>query len=87
MEAVRAGVGIALLPIAGLASPPQGTVARRVRGVDLSLAVGLVRANAGEPYSVLTSEVTAAIRRAAPVWRDRASRQSGERMAGGSGVV
>jgi LysR family transcriptional regulator, regulator of the ytmI operon len=77
VEAVRAGVGLALLPVAGLAPPPRGTVTRRVRGADLSLAVGLVRANAGEPYSVLTSQVTAAIRRAAPGWDDRASQRPG----------
>jgi DNA-binding transcriptional LysR family regulator len=75
VEAVRAGVGIALLPIAGLAPPPRGTVTRRVRGVDLSLAVGIVRANAGEPYSVLTIQVTAAIRRAAPTWGNHARRR------------
>jgi LysR family transcriptional regulator, regulator of the ytmI operon len=69
VEAVRAGVGIALLPTAGFGSPPAGTVTRRVEGVDLGLRVGIVRPRAGEPYSALTSQVLAAIRKSAPRWR------------------
>ena len=69
VEAVRAGLGIALLPTAGLRPPPAGLVVRRVAGMDLGLGVGIVLPRAGEPYSALTSQVLAAIRKAAPRWR------------------
>jgi DNA-binding transcriptional LysR family regulator len=80
VAAVRAGLGVALLPAAGLTAtapaapagsspPPEGTVLRAVADVDLALPLGLVRPRAGEPHSALTSEAIAAVRAAAPAWR------------------
>jgi DNA-binding transcriptional LysR family regulator len=68
VEAVRAGLGIALVPVAGLASPPRGTTTRSVDGPALGLDVGIVRPRAGEAYSALTSQVLAMVRTAAPRW-------------------
>ena len=70
IEAVRAGLGIALLPLAGLASPPRGTTTRAVNGLDLGLDIGIVRPRAGEAYSALTSQVLAMVRTTAPQWAD-----------------
>jgi LysR family transcriptional regulator, regulator of the ytmI operon len=70
MEAVRTGLGIALLPLAGLASPPRGTSTRAVDGLALGLDIGIVRPRAGEAYSALTSQVLAMVRTAAPQWAD-----------------
>jgi LysR family transcriptional regulator, regulator of the ytmI operon len=70
MEAVRMGLGIALLPLAGLASPPTGTTTRAVDGLALGLDIGIVRPRAGEAYSALTSQVLAMVRTAAPQWAD-----------------
>lgn len=69
VAAVRAGLGVALVPLADLRPPPEGTTARPVDGVDLGLTVGLVRPRAGEAHSALASRVMAAIRAAAPTWR------------------
>jgi DNA-binding transcriptional LysR family regulator len=68
VEAVRAGLGIALVPLAGLASPPRGTTTRSVDGAALGLDVGIVRPRAGEAYSALTSQVLAMVRAEAPGW-------------------
>lgn len=76
VEAVRAGVGIALLPTAAFDSPPAGTVTRRIQGADLGLHVGIVRPRAGEPYSALISYVLAAIRKSAPRWRSGRPRRA-----------
>lgn len=69
VEAVRAGMGIALVPLAGVRPAPAGTVALPVTVIDLGLDIGLVRPRTGEPYSALTSRVIAAIRADAPTWR------------------
>jgi LysR family transcriptional regulator, regulator of the ytmI operon len=69
VEAVQAGLGIALLPLAGLNPTPPGTTTRSVEGVDLDLDIGVVRPRAGEPHSALTSRVLAEIKRSAPHWR------------------
>jgi DNA-binding transcriptional LysR family regulator len=70
VEAVRMGLGIALLPLAGVASPPRGTTTRAVDGLALGLDIGIVRPRAGEAYSALTSQVLAMVRTAAPQWAD-----------------
>ncbi len=78
IAAVRAGLGVALVPGADLAAPPAGTVVRTVADLDLALPIGLVRPRTGEPHSPLTSEAIAAVRSAAPSWRpsDRARTRS-----------
>jgi DNA-binding transcriptional LysR family regulator len=77
VEAVRAGLGVALLPLAGLRPTPAGTTTRPVEGVDLGLDVGIVRPRVGEPHSALTSRLLAAIRRSAPGWRRRSPASRG----------
>jgi DNA-binding transcriptional LysR family regulator len=69
VEAVRAGMGIALVALAGVRPAPAGTVALPVTGIDLGLDIGLVRPRTGEPFSALTSRVIGAIRADAPTWR------------------
>jgi LysR family transcriptional regulator, regulator of the ytmI operon len=69
VAAVRAGLGVALVPLAGLRPAPAGTMTRPVSGVHVGLEIGIVRPRAGEPYSPLTSRVLATIRSAAPTWR------------------
>ena len=71
VEAVRAGLGIALLPLAGLDPTPNGTVTRHVYGLELGLNVGIVRPRAGESHSTLTSHVLTTLRETAPNWRRR----------------
>jgi DNA-binding transcriptional LysR family regulator len=69
VAAVSAGLGVALVPGAGLTALPAGTIARPVADPDLALPLGLVRPRTGEAHSRLTSEACAAIRSAAPRWR------------------
>lgn len=69
IEAVRGGLGIALLPLAGLEAIPDGTATRYVDGIDLGLDVGIVRPRAGEPHSSLTSQLLTTIRSCAHRWR------------------
>jgi DNA-binding transcriptional LysR family regulator len=69
VQMVRRGLGVALLPLAGVSPAPAGTTTRPIAGVDLGLDVGIVRPRVGEPHSALTSQVLAAIRRSAPGWR------------------
>lgn len=71
VEAVRVGLGVALVPLAGLCPPPAGTTTHKVDGVDLGLDVGIVRPRVGEPYCALTSQVLSTIRTSAPTWRSR----------------
>jgi DNA-binding transcriptional LysR family regulator len=76
IAAVRAGVGVALVPLADLEPATRDLASRRLDDLDLDLEVGIVRPRAGEPYSALTSQVMASIRRAAPTWRPPQSRQT-----------
>jgi LysR family transcriptional regulator, regulator of the ytmI operon len=69
IAAVRAGMGLALVPLAGLEPLPDGLTARSIDGVDPGLEIGIVRPRAGEPYSALASQVIASIRASAPAWR------------------
>lgn len=41
-EAVRRGLGVAVLPEAAIRPPPPGTTVKNVRGIDLGLTVGLL---------------------------------------------
>jgi len=41
-EAVRRGLGVAVLPKAAINPPPHGTTVKNVRGMDLGLTVGLL---------------------------------------------
>ncbi|HEX6421003.1 MAG TPA: LysR family transcriptional regulator [Acidimicrobiales bacterium] len=70
VAAVRAGLGVALVPLADLSpAAPAGTAVRRIDGVDLALAVGIVRPRAGEAASPLARRALDAIRASAPTWR------------------
>jgi LysR family transcriptional regulator, regulator of the ytmI operon len=66
---VRAGLGVALVPLASHTPPPPGMTSRPLAGLDVGLDVGIVRPRAGEPYSALTAQVLATIRESAPRWR------------------
>jgi LysR family transcriptional regulator, regulator of the ytmI operon len=46
-HAVQAGLGTAVVPLAGVTPPPPGTVTRQVRGADLALTVGIVTRRRG----------------------------------------
>jgi hypothetical protein len=48
---LRAGLGVAIVPVVGASPPPAGTVLREVQGVDLGLPVGLLRRPDGGPPS------------------------------------
>lgn len=60
-QAVRAGMGLAIVPMVG-PPPPAGTVLRRFEDVDLSLLVGLVRRGACPPPSPALAAFLAELR-------------------------
>lgn len=66
---VRAGLGVALVPLAAVGPAPDGTVPREVAGVDIHLDVGIVRRRAAGQLNALAGQVLAAVRAAAPGWR------------------
>ena len=61
-HAVRAGLGVAVVPAAG-PPPPSGTVLRRVEDLDLALTVGLVRRLDGPPASPAVAAFADEVRR------------------------
>lgn len=52
-QAVEAGLGIAILPLAAATPPPEGTVTRRLRDVDLGIGLGFVTNPSAERSSAL----------------------------------
>jgi|SoiMethySBSTD1v2_1073268.scaffolds.fasta_scaffold40097_4 DNA-binding transcriptional LysR family regulator len=61
-HAVRAGLGVALVPELG-PPPPPGTILRRLTDVDLSLPVGILRRPEGPPPSPAVAAFLAELRR------------------------
>jgi DNA-binding transcriptional LysR family regulator len=60
-HAVRAGLGVALVPAIG-PPPPPGTLLRRLVDVDLSLPVGVIRRPEGPPPSPAVAAFLAELR-------------------------
>lgn len=67
-HAVRAGLGVALVPEIGPA-PPPGTRLVRLADVDLSLPVGILRRPEGPPPSPAVAAFIDELRRLQPVRR------------------
>jgi LysR family transcriptional regulator, regulator of the ytmI operon len=58
-QMVRYGLGIGVIPVAAIASPPPNTTARSISGLDLKLPVGIVfQSESSFPGSVLHSLVS-----------------------------
>ncbi|MGB3634020.1 MAG: LysR family transcriptional regulator [Rubrobacteraceae bacterium] len=63
-EAVRLGLGVAILPEASMIPPPSGTTLKSIRGVEPNLNVGLLLSSEEAPLSRALEEFVHTVRKA-----------------------